>query len=147
MCLIRFQQLPPPAAGNFSFDQNAADRLALKVYGDMMVDRFYQLSGPDINEGGIILSCTTIGYGGVESMCNAGIEPERFCDERLMNSSNRWPQAITGFKLTNETGESGDIFCRLLVKNSLKETIPSCVSKSCCFRFPNCHSLMLFYAL
>ncbi|CAJ1937029.1 unnamed protein product [Cylindrotheca closterium] len=106
MCLIRFQQLPPPAAGNFSFDQNAADLLAFKVYGDMMVDRFYQLSGPDVNEGGIIFSFCTSGSGGVESLCNAGIEPERLCDERLMKNSVRWPQAITGFKLTNMTLEA-----------------------------------------
>jgi len=103
MCLIRFQQLPPPEEGNFSFDQNATDRLALKVYGDMMVERFNQLSGSDVNEGGIILAVTTIGYGGVESMCKAGIEPERFCDDRLLKTSVRWPQAITGYKLTNKT--------------------------------------------
>ena len=104
MCLVRFQQLPPPEEGNFSFDQNATDRMSLKVLGDMMVDRFYQLSGPDVNEGGIIFAFTTIGYGGVESMCNAGIEPERWCDERLMKNSVRWPQAITGYKLTEKTG-------------------------------------------
>lgn len=110
MCLIRFQQLPPPAVGNFSFDQNAADRLDLKLYGEMMVDRFYQLSGPDVNDGGIIFSAVTIGSGGVEAFCNAGIEPERWCDERLMRNSVRWSQAITGYKLTNKTGKSGDIY-------------------------------------
>jgi hypothetical protein len=112
MCMIRFQQLPPPSVGNYSFDQNAPDRLQLHLYSDIMTDRFYQLSGADKNAGGIIFAACTVGHGGIESFCNAGIDPERFCDDRLMKTSLRWPQAITGFKLTNETGMSDDIVFR-----------------------------------
>lgn len=105
MCLIRFQQLPPPAAGDYAFDQNAVDQLAFKKYGDLMVQLFSDLSSPDLHLGAIVHASTTSGFGGVESFCNAGIEPERFCDEtRLKGNSLRWPQAVTGYKLTSETG-------------------------------------------
>jgi len=104
-CLIRFQQLPPPEEGDYSFDQNAKDRQSLRDYGAMMVKRFSDLSSPDLHMGGIIHASTTNGYGGIESMCNAGIEAERYCADN-MTSILRWPQAVTGYKLNNETVEA-----------------------------------------
>lgn len=102
-CLIRFQQLPPPEEGNYSFDQNATDRQSLVDFGDMMVQRFSELSDPSLHMGAIIHASTTIGYGGIESACQAGIQPERFCSDNI-SSAVRWPQAVTGYKITNETG-------------------------------------------
>lgn len=67
-----------------------------------MTQRFAELSSPDLHMGSIIHASCTIGSGGIESMCNAGIEPERFCADN-MTSAVRWPQAVTGYKLTNET--------------------------------------------
>lgn len=105
MCLIRFQSLPPPEVGNFAFDQNMADLESFVLYGDLMTQRFYDLSGPDVNDGGIVFAGCTCGYGAVQAMCDAGIDTERFCDERLLNQTNRWAQAITGYKLTSSTGK------------------------------------------
>lgn len=103
MCVIRFQSLPPPVSGNFSFSANDVDRDSLLYLGDTMVQRYYDLSGPDVNAGGIIFAATTIGWGGAQTMCDAGIDTDRFCDERVLSQTVRWPQAVTGYKLNAET--------------------------------------------
>jgi hypothetical protein len=104
---VRFQQLPPPASGLFDFNQNEVDRQTLLNYTDMMTQRFYDLSGETTNGGGIILAGCTVGSGGARALCDAGIDTDRFCDPRVLSQSIRWPQAITGYKLTNSTGTHG----------------------------------------
>lgn len=103
ICVVRFQQLPPPASGFFDVNQNEVDRQTFLTYADLMTQRFYDLS-TGMSSGGIIFGGCTIGYGGAQSMCDAGIDTDRFCDPRVLSQSIRWPQAITGYKLTNSTG-------------------------------------------
>jgi hypothetical protein len=103
ICVVRFQQLPPPASGFFNFSLNEVDRETFLTYADLMTQRFYDLSVETPN-GGIIFAGCTIGSGGAQAMCEAGIDTDRFCDPRVLSQSIRWPQAITGYKLTNSTG-------------------------------------------
>ena len=103
ICVVRFQQLPPPASGLFDVNQNEVDRQTFLTYGDLMTQRFYDLS-IGMPSGGIIFAGCTIGYGLAQSLCDAGIQTDRFCDPRILSQSIRWPQAITGYKLTNSTG-------------------------------------------
>lgn len=101
LCLIRFQQLPPPATGRFEIDQNEVDRQSFLDLIDVMTQRFYDLVTPD---GGVFFSGSTIGSRGARAMCDAGIDTDRFCDPRVLSQTLEWPQSITGYRVTNSTG-------------------------------------------
>jgi hypothetical protein len=103
VCVVRFQQLPPPASGLFDLNQNEVDRETFLTYADLMTQRFYDL-GAGMADGGIIFGGCTIGSDGAKAMCDAGIDTDRFCDPRVLSQYIRWPQAITGYKVTNSTG-------------------------------------------
>eukprot|EP00956_Cyclotella_meneghiniana_P026585 scaffold57815_cov53-Cyclotella_meneghiniana.AAC.3 len=105
LCLVRFQQLPPPAGpdGSYSFTRSMTDLQSLQELADTMTQRFYDLSGPNVINGGILFAAATSGSGGAKAYCDNDMDTSRFCHESVLNNPLTWPEAVTGYKLTADT--------------------------------------------